>query len=54
MIDEEIQHHHGDIDSLLQGEEDKVEEEFQKLKNISRPSSVDSLIGNIPFHADTF
>eukprot|EP00347_Sterkiella_histriomuscorum_P022324 403330882 len=37
-----------DLDSILQGEEDKIEEEFLKLKDISRDGSVDSLIGDLP------
>ncbi|CDW73754.1 UNKNOWN [Stylonychia lemnae] len=41
-----------DIDSILQGEEDKIEEEFQKLKDVSRPSSVDSMIGDLPTKFD--
>jgi hypothetical protein len=40
------------LESLIQNEEEKVELEFQKLKDISRPSSVDSLIGNLPGNLD--
>lgn len=41
-----------DIDSILQEEENKVEEEFQRLKDASRPSSVDSLMGNAPVNEE--
>ncbi len=37
-----------DLDSILNDEEAKIEEEFQKLKDVSRPSSVDSLMGDLP------
>ncbi len=35
-----------DIDSVMMNEDEQVEEEFQKLRDLSRPSSVDSLMGN--------
>ena len=36
-----------DIESILQGEDEKIEEELQKLKDISRQSSMESLIGPV-------
>jgi hypothetical protein len=35
-----------DIDSIMMNEDEQVEEEFHKLRDLSRPSSVDSLMGN--------
>jgi hypothetical protein len=34
-----------DIDAVLVNEDEQIEEEFNKLRELSRPSSVDSLIG---------
>ena len=34
-----------DIDAVLVNEDEQIEEEFNKLREMSRPSSVDSLIG---------
>lgn len=37
-----------DIDSILEEEDAKIEVEFQKLQDLSRHSSVDSLMADMP------
>lgn len=41
-----------DLEDILQGEEEKIEEEFLKLKDISRADSLDSLMANQPLNID--
>ena len=43
---------HFDLEDILQNEDDKIEEEFLKLKDISRPDSMDSLMANQPLNLD--